>query len=589
MSSSHARRLRFAAAATLLPAALTVVTTGSAHAVGAFPAHYAAPYLELSSSTVGDMAADMNATGNKFYTLAFIIPQSGCTGMWEAGNYPVGSFTTEINNLKNAGGNVIISFGGAAGGELAQTCTSVSSLQAAYQNIVNTYGVTRLDFDIEGGVIGDTTSNARRDQALAALQAANPSVQVDYTLAVDPNGLTAPQLSVLNDAKAKGVKVNAVNIMAMDFGAGTNDLAAAESSARGTVGQLQSIFGISATQAWNMLGITPIAGTNDDGTYFSQSDAVSLEQFAAANGVQELAFWEVDHYDKATGYAYTRAFTAITGGSTGGTGPSAFSTVQAENYSSQSGTQTEATTDTGGGSDVGHIANGDWLAYNGVTFGSAATGVTVRVASGAASTATGTIQVRLDSTTGAVVGSIAMTPTGGWQTWVSKSGTTSSITGTHTVYLTFSSSQTADFVNVNWLTFTGSAASNVVSFRAHANNMYVTADNAGASPLIANKTAIGTWEQFDRINNSDGSVSFRAHANNQFVCADNYGNNPLIANRTTIGAWEAFDLIHNADGSYSLRSHSNNLYVTADNAGSSPLIANRTAIGAWEEFDLIAS
>ena len=35
----------------------------------------------------------------------------------------------------SAGGNVIISFGGEAGGELAQTCTSVSSLTAAYKTL----------------------------------------------------------------------------------------------------------------------------------------------------------------------------------------------------------------------------------------------------------------------------------------------------------------------------------------------------------------------------------------------------------------------------------------------------------------------
>ena len=32
--------------------------------------------------------------------------------------------------------------------------------------------------------------------------------------------------------------------------------------------------------------------------------------------------------------------------------------------------------------------------------------------------------------------------------------------------------------------------------------MIVTADNAGASPLIANRTAIGTWEQFDLISDN---------------------------------------------------------------------------------------
>ncbi|HEY0808335.1 MAG TPA: hypothetical protein VGD84_24925, partial [Pseudonocardiaceae bacterium] len=86
--------------------------------------------------------------------------------------------------------------------------------------------------------------------------------------------------------------------------------------------------------------------------------------------------------------------------------------------------------------------------------------------------------------------------------------------------------------------------SSVISLRAHANNMIVTADNTGSSPLIANRTAIGTWEQFDLINNPDGSISFRAHANNNIVTADNAGAAPLIANRTAIGPWEEFDLIH---------------------------------------------
>jgi beta-glucosidase-like glycosyl hydrolase len=127
----------------------------------------------------------------------------------------------------------------------------------------------------------------------------------------------------------------------------------------------------------------------------------------------------------------------------------------------------------------------------------------------------------------------------------------------------------------------------VVSFRAHANGRYVTAENAGASPLIANRTAIGPWESFDLVTNADGSISLHAHANNQYVCADNAGASPLIANRTAIGSWESYDLITNADGSISLRAHANGRIVTAENAGASSLIANRTAIGPWEEFDLI--
>jgi hypothetical protein len=147
---------------------------------------------------------------------------------------------------------------------------------------------------------------------------------------------------------------------------------------------------------------------------------------------------------------------------------------------------------------------------------------------------------------------------------------------------------TATVSNNSWqTTATTPATSGTISLRAHANNMYVTADNAGASPLIANRTAIGGWETFDLINNSDGTISLRAHANNDYVTADNAGASPLIANRTAIGGSEEFSLIHNPDGSISLRAHANNDYVTADNAGASPLIANRTAIDSWEEFDLI--
>jgi hypothetical protein len=127
----------------------------------------------------------------------------------------------------------------------------------------------------------------------------------------------------------------------------------------------------------------------------------------------------------------------------------------------------------------------------------------------------------------------------------------------------------------------------VISLRAHANGDYVTADNAGASPLIANRTSIGQWESFDEIDEGGGYIALRAHANNMYVTADNAGAAPLLAKVASVGTWEQFMLIHNGDGSVSLQSRINGDYVTADNAGASPLIANRTSIGPWESFDLI--
>ena len=124
-------------AATAAMLAVQPAATAAPAAGGAYPAHYSAPYLQISDADAGQMASDMSATGTKFFTLAFLTPQSGCTPVWEANGTGVGSFKSQITAIQNAGGNVIPSFGGAEGGELAQTCTNVSSLTAAYANVVN--------------------------------------------------------------------------------------------------------------------------------------------------------------------------------------------------------------------------------------------------------------------------------------------------------------------------------------------------------------------------------------------------------------------------------------------------------------------
>ncbi|PWR14195.1 hypothetical protein DKT69_17485 [Micromonospora sicca] len=124
-----------------------------------------------------------------------------------------------------------------------------------------------------------------------------------------------------------------------------------------------------------------------------------------------------------------------------------------------------------------------------------------------------------------------------------------------------------------------------VAFRARANSRYVVAENAGANALIANRTAIGLWEQFDMIDAGGGFVALRSRANGRYVVAESGGAKPLIANRTAIGAWEKFTVINNSDGSISLRANANGRYVVAESGGAKPLIANRTAIGPWEKFD----
>ncbi|MGY0071066.1 glycoside hydrolase family 16 protein [Streptomyces sp. QTS137] len=150
----------------------------------------------------------------------------------------------------------------------------------------------------------------------------------------------------------------------------------------------------------------------------------------------------------------------LTSGGGGGTTPppsgnrDAYGTIQAESFDGQSGTMTETTSDSGGGQNVGALANGDWLQFKGVNFGSsAARQFSARVASGAPAGVSGLVEVRLDSRGNAPVGSFSVGNTGGWQSWRTVPANIGSVTGTHDVYLTFTSGQPQDFVNVNWFTF----------------------------------------------------------------------------------------------------------------------------------------
>ncbi|WP_067964766.1 glycoside hydrolase family 16 protein [Nocardiopsis trehalosi] len=130
------------------------------------------------------------------------------------------------------------------------------------------------------------------------------------------------------------------------------------------------------------------------------------------------------------------------------------STIQAEDHQFQTGTGTEATTDTGGGSNVSRISNGDVLRYDDIAFGDTpARQFRARVASGAAGGVSGLVQIRLGSPTAPPIGDFSVGSTGGWQSWRTVPADISPTTGTHDVYLTFASGQPADFVNLNHFTF----------------------------------------------------------------------------------------------------------------------------------------
>ena len=126
---------------------------------------------------------------------------------------------------------------------------------------------------------------------------------------------------------------------------------------------------------------------------------------------------------------------------------SAFSQIEAESYDTQSGIQTESCGE--GGQNIGYIENGDYAVYNNIDFEGGAVSFQARVAS---ATSGGTIEIRIDSITGTLIGTCSVAGTGGWQAWTTSTCGVSGISGPHDLYLKFTGGSGYLF-NVNWFKF----------------------------------------------------------------------------------------------------------------------------------------
>ncbi|MFI2708648.1 S8 family serine peptidase [Micromonospora sp. NPDC018662] len=135
---------------------------------------------------------------------------------------------------------------------------------------------------------------------------------------------------------------------------------------------------------------------------------------------------------------------------------------------------------------------------------------------------------------------------------------------------------------------TVATARGAYGLKARNNGRYVTADSAGAKPLVARGTTLGAWEKYDVVDAGGGLYGLRARITNKFVTAESAGAKPLIARSATIGAWEKFSIVDNTDGTVSFKAAVNGKYVTAPST-TSPLIASKTSIGTAEKFDFDAT
>ncbi|MFI8187318.1 cellulose binding domain-containing protein [Streptomyces sp. NPDC085946] len=290
-----------------------------------------APYVDTSLYPAFDLVASAEATGVKDYNLAFVTDGGGCTPKWGGvTDLASDAVAAQIGALRARGGDVRVSFGGAAGSELGTTCASADALAAAYGKVVDTYKLTKVDFDVEGGALPNKAANTRRAQAVAELQRRHPGLDVSFTLPVMPEGLTQDGVDLLADAERNGVRITTVNIMAMDYGpAYSGDMGTyAEQAATATQAQVKGVLGLSDSAAWKTVAVTPMIGVNDVTTeVFKVDDATQLVNFAKAKGLGWLSMWSATRDKQCPGgekpaadatcssvlqspFAFTKAFAA---------------------------------------------------------------------------------------------------------------------------------------------------------------------------------------------------------------------------------------------------------------------------------------
>jgi chitinase len=211
-------------------------------------------------------------------------------------------------------------------------------------------------------------------------------------------------------------------------------------------------FGASANQGISFANIVnqyPGAEIQDqvgNTIYYNGIPTIKQKTTFAIQNAGGVMIWELSQ-DATGSKSLLSAINQVITGSQPPTG----SVIQAENYSAMNGVQTEATTDTGGGLNVGYCDTGDWMAYYNINFPTSGTyTIEYRVAS-----AVSGARLSSDLNAGTIqLGNVDVPNTGGWQNWQTVSQTVNVNAGTYNFGIYIQNTG----VNLNWFRITKSGA-----------------------------------------------------------------------------------------------------------------------------------
>jgi chitinase len=280
-----------------------------------------APYIDVTQTPIYPFQLP-SANPIAGVYLAFVVsdPSQPCTPSWGA-YYTLEQAEQSLDldartaQLRNQGGSVMVSYGGRDNSDLALGCTDPRKLLRAYLAPIDRYHATAIDLDLEGQTLADTAADARRAQAVAAVQrrmaARHASLAVWMTLPVSRAGLTGEGIAAVQSMLDAHVELAGVNAMTMDFGpdegAAHDMVGTIERALYATHAQVQSLWrkaGLSdgAAAAWGHVGVTVMLGVNDvTDQRFTTDDAHELATFVNAHGIPRVSAWSLNRDSECGG------------------------------------------------------------------------------------------------------------------------------------------------------------------------------------------------------------------------------------------------------------------------------------------------
>jgi hypothetical protein len=289
-------------AATLVAAVVVGGVATSQAATNAAPRIVPPPSVSLAASpyiypvTGGkDPVAVMRSTGVKAFTLAFILSNGGCNPVWDsAGGLTAAGPINRINAIRKAGGDVVVSIGGASGTKLGNKCGSAAALAGAYQKVINAYQLRAIDIDLEAG---EVSQSKKVLGALKIIKKNNPKVQTILTLGTGTGGLEGNEKPIPAQAAAIGSPVDVWSIMPFDFcGGGTPNMTnATKSASEGLHKQLKAALKESDAKIYSRQGISSMNGHTDcRGENVTVQDFKNILGYVQQHHLARFTFWELN-------------------------------------------------------------------------------------------------------------------------------------------------------------------------------------------------------------------------------------------------------------------------------------------------------